>query len=161
MKLQPPTGDADHTSSLGDLALSIEEPLCAVFRRKLKAENQKYTPERAHILNTIIEHDGLFEAEAILERVRAGGFRVSKATIYRTLKLLEEAGIIQQVPFDREQSHYQLAYGKRPDTIIVNVDTGDVEAIEVPELIALRDRICRERGLTPEGHRLQIFVRSG
>lgn len=156
MKLDPP-GQIDAAAAID---LNIEEPLCAVFRRKLKGENQKYTPERAHILNTIIELDGLFEADTLLETVRAGGFRVSKATIYRTLKLLEEAGIIQQVPFDREQSHYQLAYGKRPDTVLINVDTGDVEAIEAPELIKLRDSICAARGLVPEGHRLQIFVRS-
>jgi len=155
MKLDPTSQpDADA------IDLSIEEPLCAVFRRRLKDDNLKYTPERAHILNTIIELDGLFEADTLLETVRAGGFRVSKATIYRTLKLLEDAGIIQQVPFDREQSHYQLAYGKRPDTVLINVDTGDVHAIEVPELIALRDRLCAERNVTPEGHRLQIFVRS-
>ena len=157
MKLDPP----EQSGEAAGFDLTIEEPLCAVFRRKLKDENQKYTPERAHILNTIIELDGLFEAEKLLERVRDGGFRVSKATIYRTLKLLEEAGIIQQVPFDRDQSHYQLAYGKRPDTVLINVDTGDVEAIEVPELLELRDRLCREKGLRPEGHRLQIFVRSG
>jgi Fur family ferric uptake transcriptional regulator len=156
MKLEP----TSQPPGLDPIGLNIEEPLCAVFRRKLKAENQKYTPERAHILNTIIELDGLFEADVLLETVRAGGFRVSKATIYRTLKLLEEAGIIQQVPFDRDQSHYQLAYGKKPDTVLINVDTGDVEAIEVPELIALRDTICKAKGLTPEGHRLQIFVRS-
>ncbi|MEM1186650.1 MAG: transcriptional repressor [Planctomycetota bacterium] len=156
MKLDPPSRLPDVDS----IDLRIEEPLCAVFRRTLKAENLKYTPERAHILNTIIELDGLFEADTLLDTVRAGGFRVSKATIYRTLKLLESAGIIQQVPFDRDQSHYQLAYGKKPDTVIINVDSGEVEAIEVPELIELRDRLCREKGLVPEGHRLQIFVRS-
>ena len=158
MKLDPvrtPDPDAEDATDL-----EILEPLCAVFRRRLKEDNQKYTPERAHILNTIIEFDGLFEADTLLETVRAGGFRVSKATIYRTLKLLEEAGIVQQVPFDRDQSHYQLAYGKKPDTVLINVDTGDVEAIEVPELLALRDKICKSKGLTPEGHRLQIFVRS-
>ncbi|MEM7755099.1 MAG: transcriptional repressor [Planctomycetota bacterium] len=158
MKLDPPSQPSPDLD--GAIDLNIEEPLCAVFRRKLKAENQKYTPERAHILNTIIEFDGLFEADTLLETVRKGGFRVSKATIYRTLKLLEEAGIIQQIPFDRDQSHYQLAYGKKPDTVLINVDTGEVEAINVPELIALRDKICQDKGLNPEGHRLQIFVRS-
>lgn len=148
--------------------IEIIEPLCAVFRRRLKADGQKYTPERAHILNTIIELDGLFEADTLLDRVnqagREGGpgripLRVSKATIYRTLKLLEDYGIIQSVLLDKDQSHYQLAYGQRPNTLLVNIENGDVEAIEIPELVEIRDRICRERGLDPQGHKFQIFAR--
>lgn len=151
MQLQP-NGPADG---------AILPPLCAVFRQHLRAEGQKYTPERAHILDTVIGLEGLFEAETLLETVRADGFSVSKATVYRTLKLLEDAGIVQPVPFEREQAHYQLVYGRNANTLIVDLDSGDVEAVEVPELIALRDRLCRERGLSPEGHRLQVFARSG
>ena len=139
----------------------ILTPLCAVFRRHLKAEGQKYTPERAQILDTIISMDGLFEAEQLLARVRAEGHSVSKATVYRTLKLLEDAGIIQPVPFEREQAHYQLVYGRAAHTLIVDLDTGRVEAVEVPELIELRERLCRQRGLVADGHRLHIFARSG
>lgn len=138
--------------------LDVIEPLCAVFRRRLKAEGAKYTPERAHILDTIIRMDGLFEADQLLERVRDDGFRVSKATVYRTLKLLEDAGIVQRVLFDRDQSHYQLAYGRGAQALIVRTDTGEVEVVDAPELIAFRDRICRERGLKPEGQRFQIFA---
>jgi Fur family ferric uptake transcriptional regulator len=136
----------------------IIEPLCAVFRRSLKDEGLKYTPERAQILDSIIELDGLFEAEQLLEEVKAKGFRVSKATVYRTLKLLEESGIVQRVLFDRDQSHYQLAYGRKGNTVLVRVDTGEAEVLELPELVALRDKICKARGLKAEGHRLQIFA---
>jgi Fur family ferric uptake transcriptional regulator len=83
---------------------------------------------------------------------------VSKATVYRTLKLLEDSGIIQRVLFDREQSHYQLAYGRKGNTLLVRMDTGEVEVLELPELVALRDKICKARGLRAEGHRLQIFA---
>ena len=143
----------------GDLDAEILPPLCAVFRQHLRSEGQKYTPERAQILDTIINLDGLFEADTLLDRVRADGYSSSKATVYRTLKLLEGAGIIQRVPFEREQVHYQLIYGRRANTLIIDVETGVVEAIEVPELLALRDRLCRERGLEAEGHRLQIYVK--
>lgn len=143
----------------GEFDGEILPPLCAVFRQHLRSEGQKYTPERAHILDTIINLDGLFEADTLLDRVRGDGYSASKATIYRTLKLLESAGIIQRVPFEREQVHYQLIYGRRANTLIIDVESGAVEAIEVPELLALRDRLCRERGLVAEGHRLQIFVK--
>ena len=159
MKLDPSPKPMSSDDAFDHLdGLDIIEPLCAVFRRTLKAEGLKYTPERARILDTIIRMDTLFEAEQLLEEMRTGGFRVSKATVYRTIKLLEEAGIIQQVLFDREQSHYQLAYGKSANTLLIRVDTGAVEAIEVPELIELRDKVCAKLGLQAEGHKLQIFA---
>ena len=139
-------------------SVEIVEPLCAVFRRHLKKEGQKYTPERAQILDAIIQLDDVFEAERLLELLKGSGFRVSKATIYRTIKLLQDAGIIQQVLVDAEHAHYQLAYGRRPRDLLVRVDTGEIIPIEVPELIAIRERICRAMGVSAQGHRLQIYA---
>jgi len=141
--------------------LEIREPLCAVFRRRLKDAGQKYTPERAQILDTILKIDDLFEAEDLQEALRESEFRVSKATIYRTLKLLQEAGIIQQVLVESEQASYQLTYGRTPKDLLVRVDTHEVMSIEAPELVEIRDRICREHGLEAQGHRFQIFARKG
>lgn len=138
--------------------LEIVEPLCAVFRKKLKSEGLKYTPERAQILDIIIRQDGLFEADRLLEELKKSGFRVSKATVYRTIRLLQEAGIIQRVISDEEQSHYQLVYGRRPHDLLIRVDTHEVMTIEVPELVTLRDRICAKHGLSARGHRFQIFA---
>ena len=138
----------------------IIEPLCAVFRRTLKGEGLKYTPERARVLDTIVRIDGLFEAERLIEQLRSGGHRVSKATVYRTLKLMVEAGIIQRVPLDTDQAHYQLVFGREPTEMIVCVDSNRVETILVPELARIRDRLCAERGLEPRSHRFTIFATS-
>jgi Fur family transcriptional regulator, ferric uptake regulator len=152
--LSPPSAPAAPT-------ISIIEPLCAVFRRKLKSEGLKYTPERARVLDAIVQMDRLFEAEELLENLKKSGHRVSKATIYRTIRLLQDAGIIQRVLFDQEQAQYQLVYGHRPNDLLIRVDTRQVVSIEVPELIALRDRLCRERGLKAQGHRFQVFAVGG
>ena len=138
--------------------LEIIEPLCAVFRRKLKAEGLKYTPERAQVLDTVLSFEGLFEADRVLESVRKSGVRVSKATVYRTIKLLLDSGIIQRAVFDEEQTHYQVVYGKTPRDMIVRVDTGESILIDTPELEQLRDAICRAHGLKAKGHRLTIFA---
>ena len=144
----------------GQPQLEIIEPLCAVFRRALKAEGLKYTPERAIILDTIIAFDGLFEADQLLDALKEKGHSVSKATVYRTLKLLESCSIVQQVLFDRDQSHYQLTIGNTGNTLLINIESGEVQTLEIPELIELRDRICAERGLKAQGHKLQIFFTS-
>ena len=139
-------------------ALQVVEPLCAVFRRKLRAEGLKYTPERAQVLDTIVRHDGIFEADTIIEKVKGTGIRVSKATVYRTIKLLQEAGVIQRVLFDGELAHYQLVYGHSPRQLMVQVDGSMAIEVEVPGLDALCREAASSHGLRLSGYRLQIFV---
>lgn len=169
--MQPlePTIPPAHAGSAGDeVPLEIFEPLCAVFRRALKGEGLKYTPERAHVLDTIIRCDGPFQAEQIVEAVRdvrvppAGQrLRISKATVYRTIKLLLEAGIVQRLPLDDEQGVYHLVYGRRPSDMIIRTDTREMIPLDLPELEKLVERACRVRGLVPKGHRLCVFAVGG
>jgi Fur family ferric uptake transcriptional regulator len=133
-------------------------PLCAVFRRYLKTLNLKYTPERADVLNAIIEMDSVFEVEELLATMQQRGHRVSKATIYRTIKLLQEAGIITQALFDSRQAHYQLIYGKAPRDYMVCMKTGQNIEFTDPKLIELRNEICRAHGWEAVGHRFQIYA---
>jgi len=133
-------------------------PLCSVFRRFLKSKGLKYTTERADVLDAIIARDGLFEAEELLLEMRTRGHRVSKATTYRTISLLLDAGIIVQALFDSKQAHYQLIYGKEPRDHMVCMKTGRLVEFQSPELTALRNRICKELGWTAVGHRFQIYA---
>lgn len=154
--MSPPAESTNQTGN--EFEIRIEEPLCSVFRRKLRAEGLKYTPERAQVLDAIIHFDGVFEAERLLDDLKTSSFRVSKATVYRTLKLLQDAGIIQRVLSQDDHAKYQLVYGSTPRDQLVRLDTGEVLDLELPELVELRDRICREHGLSPQGHRLQVFA---
>jgi Fur family ferric uptake transcriptional regulator len=138
----------------------VMAPLCSVFRRYLRSQELKYTPERADILNAIIEEDGLFEAETLMDSMRVGGYNVSKATLYRTIKLLKEAGIIQEVMIDGKQAHYQLIYGRSPIDALVCMRTGDRIEFSSDDLVQLRDALCKEHGWEPVGHRVVIYALS-
>ncbi len=138
--------------------LMVMAPLCSVFRRYLRSQNLKYTPERADVLDAIIECDDVFEVDQLLMEMRRRGHRVSKATIYRTVKLLQDAGIITQALFDSKQAHYQLIYGKAARDYIVCMKTGNYIEFSDDELVALRNRICEEHGWDPVGHRFQIYA---
>lgn len=138
----------------------VMAPLCSVFRRYLRSLQLKYTPERADILNAIIEQDGLFEAESLMDSMRQAGYRVSKATLYRTVKLLREAGIIQEVMIDGKQSHYQLIYGRQPIDTLVCMRTGKRIEFSSDELVQMRNSICEKHGWSPAGHRFVIYALS-
>jgi len=138
----------------------VMAPLCSVFRRYLRSQDLKYTPERADILDAIIAEDGLFEAESLMESMRSDDHRVSKATLYRTVKLLREAGIIQEVTIDGKQSHYQLIYGRKPIDALVCMRTGKRIEFSSEEVVAIRNKICEEHGWDPAGHRFVIYATS-
>jgi Fur family ferric uptake transcriptional regulator len=159
--MPPPPPHQPDPSSLprpGSSEAAAMVPLCSVFRRYLKSLGLKYTPERADILNAIIERDSVFEVEELLADMRRRGYRVSKATVYRTIKLLQDAGIITQALFDSRQAHYQLIYGQAPRDYIVCMKTGQTIEFTDEELVALRNRICKEHGWDPMGHRFQIYA---
>ncbi|MEQ9616467.1 MAG: transcriptional repressor [Phycisphaerales bacterium] len=138
--------------------LTIHEPLCAVFRRHLKELNQKYTPERAQILDTLILHDDTFEAEQLQDALRNKGYSISKATVYRTIKLLQEAGIIQRVALDADQAHYQLVYTTHQENVLVRVDTSETLKVDIPDIDEIIRAYCEREGLVLSGHRLQIYA---
>jgi Fur family ferric uptake transcriptional regulator len=138
----------------------VMAPLCSVFRRYLRSQDLKYTPERADILNAIIEQDGLFEAETLLNAMQGDDHSVSKATLYRTVKLLREAGIVQEVMIEGKQSHYQLIYGRKQIDALVCMRTGKRIEFSSDEFIDLRDTICKEHGWNPVGHRVVIYALS-
>ena len=133
-------------------------PLCAVFRRSLRERSLKYTPERTDVLNAIIERDGVFEVEELLLEMRRRGHHVSKATVYRTIKLLQEAGIITQAPFNTKQAHYQLIYGKAPHDYMVCMKSSRYIEFTDEKLVELRNRICQQHGWDPVGHRFLIYA---
>lgn len=132
-------------------------PLCAIFRRFLKRQGLKFTTERALILDAVLDKPGVFEADELLQEMRAADHRVSKATIYRTLKHLLEANIITEVLIDSRQAHYRLSFGKEPMGHLVCVETNEIIEFSSAELTRIRDRICKEHGFDPVNHRFVIY----
>src|SRR3989442_768812 len=102
------------------------EPICAIFRRYLHGQELKFTPERAMMLDAVLRRSGLFEAEQIVADLKQLGRRVSRATVYRTLGHLQDAGILRQVFFDNKQSHYQVIAGRQAYDYLICVETGQV-----------------------------------
>lgn len=138
---------------------AIIEPVCAVFRRTLKAEGLKYTLERAQILDAVLRSEGLFHADDLIGAMKAAGLRVSKATVYRTLKLMQQAGIIQRLLFDDDDAgRYQVVFGSKTRDLLVRTDSSQCEPLDIPEIRALCEAACRARGLTLQSHRLQVFA---
>ncbi len=133
------------------------EPVCAVFRRYLHGQKLKFTPERAMMLDAVLRKSGLFEPDEILNGLKGLGHRVSRATVYRTLSHLQDAGIVKQVFFDNRQSYYEVIVGRETHDYLICVATGRVIEFSSQRLRQLRDEICREHGYQPLSHQFHIL----
>ena len=86
--------------------MSIEEQRLADY---LISRNLRKTPERFEILRSTLECKGHFDVELLYKMLERKGYHVSKATIYNTLEILSEAGMLRKLLFDTHQAMYELA----------------------------------------------------
>ena len=133
------------------------EPVCALFRRYLHGEKLKFTPERAMMLDAVLRKEGLFDPEGLATDLKGLGHKVSRATVYRTLAHLQDAGVLKQVFFDNKQSYYEVIAGRQTNDYLICVQTGKVIEFNSAKLRALRDEICKEHGFDPLSHQFHIF----
>lgn len=148
----------------GDLP-EVVQPLCAVFRTALRREGLKYTAERASLLDAVMRMAGAFTVDDVLQQIKLQASKskgpapkVSKATAYRTIKLLADCGIIQPLPGIGDLTRFVLAYGRPADALLVPADGGAVLAVNSAELAALCRAICESRGLKMTGQSVVLYV---
>jgi Fur family ferric uptake transcriptional regulator len=127
-----------------------------IFRAFLHDRGLKYTPERRMLLEEVLATSQHFEAEQLLISMRQAGKRVAKATIYRTLPLLADCGIIKQVQFGDKMARYEHVLGHAPHDHMVCGRCHQVVEFDSRDIESLRDAIAARHGFQPSGHRFQI-----
>jgi Fur family ferric uptake transcriptional regulator len=135
---------------------AVVAPPCSVFRRHLKRVGLKYTTERADILDAVTGSDRPFEVEWLLKSLGDRNHRVSKATVYRTLKLLVDAGILAERPDARDCVRYELIHGRPPANVELRLPDGTRTTLHDSRIDALVGEICRSHGSAPERHVLIV-----
>ena len=127
-----------------------------VFRRYLRNRAIKHTTARRKVLDAVLDLHDHFEAEQVLYALSERGLRVGKATVYRTLPLLVDCGILKQVRFDVKQAHYEHAFGEAPHDHMVCRRCGRIVEFASDEVIELRTRIARRHNFHVISHRFQL-----
>ena len=128
----------------------------SAFVQFLRSRGIKYTGPRRDILHAALGHRDHFEAEQLLAQLRQAGSRVAKATIYRTLPLLVDCGILKQVRFSDNQAHYEPSFGEPPHDHMVCRRCGRIIEFASRRVEQLRARIARENNFQAQAHRFQI-----
>lgn len=79
------------------------------FEAFLKERGMRRTAERSEILRKALEFDGHFDIERLKQAMDEEGFHVSLATVYNTVDLMYESGILRKHVFDGQQARFEVA----------------------------------------------------
>ncbi|CAM3068030.1 Ferric uptake regulation protein [Sphingomonas antarctica] len=125
------------------------EALCA-------AKGLRITDQRRVIARVLGESDDHPDVEALHERASAIDPGISIATVYRTVRLFEEAGILERHEFGDGRSRYEAAAEAHHDHLI-DVETGKIIEFVDPELEALQKMIAEKLGFRLVDHRMELY----
>jgi Fur family ferric uptake transcriptional regulator len=128
-----------------------------LFRGFLREQRLRLTPERLELLRGALGSPKHFDADELVARLRRRGRRVSRATTYRTLSLLEQCGILRKSLLGKERHLYEAALGRGHHDHIVCARCGQIEEFYDAELEALQERIAAERGFRILDHLHELF----
>lgn len=123
---------------------------------RCEARGLRLTEQRRTIAGVLEAADDHPDVEELYARASAEDPNISLATVYRTVKLFEEAGIIEKLEFGDGRARYEDAERDHHDHLI-DLKTGDVIEFVDAEIEALQDRIAKQLGYRLMGHRLELY----
>ena len=139
---------------LNNMTAPREEELFLTF---LRGRGMRATTERRLLIREIFAQHGHIDADSILAAVRARGLSISRATVYRNLELLVEAGLAHKVRLAGRRYLYEhLHAGQRHDHLACRRCGRMVEFVS-PGITALLGEICRAHGFDARQNQLQIL----
>ncbi|MGV3773116.1 MAG: Fur family transcriptional regulator [Verrucomicrobiales bacterium] len=127
------------------------------FMDFLAKKNLRITTQRQTIVDTVFGTEEHFTAEQLLEWSRAKDQSISRATVYRTLPLLTESGLVKEMDFGKDYKFYDPNYADHPNHnhIICN-DCEKIVEFESDKLEKLECEITEKLGFSVKTQRLQI-----
>ena len=123
---------------------------------RCEAKGLRMTEQRRIIARVLEESDDHPDAEVLYARASALDPHISLATVYRTVKLFDEAGILDKLEFGDGRARYEDAERAHHDHLI-DLATGEVIEFVDPEIEALQEKIAKRLGYRLKGHRLELF----
>ena len=119
----------------------------------------KMTGQRRLIARVLSEAHDHPDVEEVYRRALALDSKVSIATVYRTVRLLEEKGILERHDFGGGRARYEPTEHGHHHYHLIDVDSGKVIEFEEPAHEALAQEIAARLGFSLVGHRLELFGR--
>lgn len=123
---------------------------------RCEAKGLRMTGQRRTIAGVLEDSDDHPDVEELYARASGRDPNISIATVYRTVKLFEEAGILEKVEFGDGRARYEDAERDHHDHLI-DLTSGEVIEFVDAEIEALQEKIARKLGYKLKGHKLELY----
>lgn len=140
----------------GEQDVSVEEAW-PIFVEFLKAKDSRITQARRIVFEHVFARHDHFRADDLAAELSSGPNHVSRGTVYRTLDLMTEAGLVQKIRDQDVHAHYEHIYGHGRHHHLICEDTGEFIEFASPAISEEIDRICKQQGFKQRLHRLVVF----
>jgi Fur family ferric uptake transcriptional regulator len=127
-----------------------------VFGAYLIKNHLKRSEQREVILDTFLRSDRHLSVDDLLQLVQKRRADIGRTTVYRTLKLLQSAGLAQELALDG-QRRFERDYKREHHDHFICKSCGAIFEFSSPEIERLQDEIAADIGFTIDGHRHQIY----
>ena len=126
------------------------------IEEKCKKKGVRLTDQRRIIAKVMSESDNHPDVDELHKKVNKHDSKISIATVYRTVKLFEEAGIVAKHDFKGNKARYEEAPKEHHDHLI-DVNTGEITEFVNEEIEKLQKKVAEKLGYKLVDHRLELY----
>jgi len=127
-----------------------------IFRNFLEGRGLKFTTERERVLREISSLRRHFDIEGLYLSMKNKGGKVSRASVYRTVPLLVECGLIEEIKTIDRHTYYEYTFGREHHDHLICIKCGKIIEFYSEKLERLQEEICRRENFSGTRHVLEI-----
>lgn len=128
-----------------------------IFEDYITQKGLKYSEKRMQVLDVILRSGRHLTVEQLYEKIKRRFSGIGQATVYRTLKLLNECGICRAIRSEDGVIRHELLHGHKHHDHLICIKCGIfVEAVD-PEIERLQERLAKRKGFKVVRHKLELY----